>query len=53
MEREILLNYRINWMPKVGSFFYFVINQNINTNDNKFKLTKTSILVKLLWRFAV
>jgi len=52
-ENEILLNYRINWIPKTGSYFYFVINQNINTEDNSFKIIRTTILGKLIWRFAI
>lgn len=50
---EILLNYRINWIPKIGSYFYFVVNQNISTHDNQIKLTRTTILGKLIWRFAI
>ena len=52
-ENEILFNYRINWIPKLGSFFYFVINQNINTENNSFKIVRTTILGKLIWRFAI
>ena len=50
---EMLLNYRINWIPKIGSFFYFVINQNVSTGNNTLKLTNTTILAKLVWRFAI
>ena len=52
-ENEILINYRINWIPKIGSFFYFVINQNINTENHTFKIERTTILGKLIWRFAI
>ncbi len=52
-EDEMLLNYRINWIPKIGSDFYFVINQVIDTSNNTFKLTRTTILAKLIWRFAM
>jgi hypothetical protein len=52
-ENEILINYRINWIPKIGSYFYFVINQNINTEGNSFKIARTTILGKLIWRFAL
>ncbi len=50
---EVILNYRINWIPKIGSFFYFVVNQNIDTANNSIKLTRTTILAKLIWRFAL
>jgi hypothetical protein len=51
-DETVLINYRINWIPKIGSFFYFVINQEYNTN-NGFKMEWTTILGKLIWRFAV
>ena len=51
-DKNILLNYRINWIPKIGSFFYFVINQEFST-DNGIKLERTTIIGKLIWRFAL
>lgn len=52
-DNQMLLNYRINWIPKIGSFFYFVVNQNVDTSNNTLKLTNTTILAKLVWRFAI
>ncbi|MCK5519773.1 MAG: hypothetical protein KAI81_01555, partial [Candidatus Marinimicrobia bacterium] len=49
---QIFLNYRINWIPKTGSYFYFVINQEYNTSD-QLKLMRTTIIGKLIWRFAL
>jgi len=51
-DKKMLINYRINWIPKVGSYFYFVVNQEFDTN-NIIKLTRTTILGKLIWRFAI
>ena len=51
-EDNILINYRINWIPKIGSFFYFVVNQEFNTT-NSITLKRTTILGKLIWRFAL
>lgn len=51
-DNNILLNYRINWIPKIGSFFYFIINQEFNT-ENTIKLERTTIMGKLIWRFAI
>ncbi len=48
-EQEILLNFRINWIPKIGSDFYFVINQLIDTSNHSFVLRETTILAKLIW----
>ena len=51
-DEDILINYRINWIPKIGSYFYFVVNQEFDTNDG-IKLKRTTILGKLIWRFAL
>jgi len=48
----VLVNYRINWIPKIGSFFYFVINQAYDTSSG-FALERTTVLGKLIWRFAI
>jgi len=51
-DNNILLNYRINWIPKIGSFFYFIINQEFNT-ENTIKLERTTIIGKFIWRFTL
>ena len=51
-DKNILLNYRINWIPKIGSYFYFVVNQEFNA-ENGIKLERTTIIGKLIWRFAL
>ena len=50
---EVLLNFRVNWIPKIGSDFYFVINQVIDTDNGAFRLLETTVLAKLIWRFAL
>ena len=50
-DEHILLNYRINWIPKIGRYFYFVINQDFSTH-NGLKLHRTTVIGKLIWRFA-
>ena len=51
-DKNILVNYRINWIPKIGSYFYFVINQEFSA-DNSIKLKRTTIIGKIIWRFAL
>ena len=51
-DKNVFLNYRINWIPKIGSFFYFVINQELSTTDG-IKLERTTVIGKLIWRFAI
>lgn len=52
-DEEILLNFRINWIPVIGTDFYFVINQSISTQNNEIKIERTTILGKLIWRFVI
>ena len=51
-DENMLVNYRLNWIPKIGSYFYFVVNQEFDTN-NGIKVKRTTIMGKLIWRFAL
>lgn len=52
-ENLILLNFRMNWIPKLGSNFFFVVNQSIDTQGHTLKLTNTTVMSKLVWRFVL
>ena len=52
-DREILFNFRLNWIPKPGADLYFVINQSFDTLSSRWKSTNTTILSKLVWRFEI
>ena len=51
--QDILLNFRVNWIPKIGTDFYFVVNQSISTLDHKFTIERTTVIGKLIWRFVI
>jgi hypothetical protein len=51
-DEEILLNFRLNWIPKIGSDFYLAVNQKIFTGRPGWKLEETTILLKFIWRFS-
>jgi hypothetical protein len=51
-DNEIILNYRLNWIPKIGSDFYFVINQIVDRENDNYSLKSTTILAKFVWRFT-
>lgn len=51
--KEILINFRVNWIPVVGSDVYFVINQSISRNNPKWTIENTTILSKFVWRIPV
>ncbi len=52
-EENIILNYRINWIPKPGSYFYFVVNQEISTFGGKLHTTDVTVLAKVIWLFNI
>ncbi|HGY56978.1 MAG TPA: hypothetical protein ENK44_14820 [Caldithrix abyssi] len=52
-EETALINFRINWIPTPGTNFYFVVDQAIDTRRHTIKLTDTTILTKLIWRFVL
>ena len=51
-DKEVNINYRINWKPKIGSDFYLVINQLLET-ENKLKSKDFVILAKFSWLFII
>jgi len=53
LSEDIMLNYRINWIPKVGSDFYFVVNQRIKTKGNTIEFGDFTLLAKFIWRLSI
>jgi len=51
-DEEILLNFRLNWIPKIGSDFYLAVNQKIFTGRPGWRLEGTTIQLKFIWRFS-
>lgn len=49
----INLNFRLQMIPKVGTDFFFIINQAYDTQLNRVDLQRTTIIGKLIWRFVV
>ena len=52
-DQEAILNFRLNWIPKPGADLYFVVNQSYATGGNTLKVTNTTVLSKLIWRFVL
>lgn len=46
---QFLLNYRLRLIPKIGTDFYLILNQDYRSWD----LQRTTILGKLIWRFIL
>ena len=51
-DKEVLVNFRVNWIPKPGTNFYFVVNQYYET-ANGLKVKTTTVQAKLIWRFVL
>lgn len=51
-QNEVNLNYRFNWKPKIGSDFYFVLNQILST-ENKLKSKDFALLAKFVWMIII
>ncbi len=47
------LNFRLEWIPKIGTNFYFIVNQNFNTKHSDWRNEKLTILGKVIWRFVI
>jgi Domain of unknown function (DUF5916) len=52
-DNEVLLNFRVNWIPEPGTNFYFVVNQSYDTSGSEWQSTNTTVLTKLIWRFVL
>lgn len=52
-DEEILLNFRINWIPRPGTDFFFVVNQSVGTPNSTWRAANTTVLSKFVWRFVL
>ncbi len=52
-DREIILNFRLNWIPQPGSDLFLVINQSADSGDRFWVPTRTTVVSKLVWRLAI
>jgi len=50
---EMNLNFHVNWIPKIGSDFYFVVNQNYSGPNFNLRARNLTVLAKLVWRFTI
>ena len=52
-EDAVLINFRVNWIPKPGTNLYFVVNQGYDTENKTFVSKYTTVQLKLIWRFVL
>ncbi len=52
-DQEIITNFRLHWIPVLGADFYFIVNQRFDTQSSSLEVEKTTLIGKLIWRFAL
>ena len=55
LENVMLYNFRLHWIPKIGSDIYFVFNTNYDEPIKQIELLKPETsagILKLVWRFT-
>lgn len=52
-DQEMNINYRLQLIPKVGTDFYFIVNQLLDTSAGRWKLSYTVVQGKLIWRLIL
>lgn len=49
---EVILNYRLRWIPFPGANLYFVVNQIYQSFSPDLVVSDTAVIVKVVWRFT-
>ncbi len=52
-QEQMSFNFRLQIIPRIGTDFFFIVNQIYDTQGNAFTMTRTTILGKLVWRFTI
>jgi hypothetical protein len=50
---EVIVNFRLNWIPQPGSDLFLVINQLAESDDTWWRARRTTLVSKLVWRFVL
>ncbi|MDP2957363.1 MAG: hypothetical protein Q8N53_13140 [Longimicrobiales bacterium] len=51
-DEEIIMNFRVNWIPQPGSDVYLVVNQLTDSDGPFWRPLRTTAVTKLVWRIA-
>lgn len=52
-QNEFNLNFRLQFIPKIGTDFFLIVNQVYDTQTGTLDPTRGTVLGKLIWRFVV
>ncbi len=47
------MNFRLEWIPKIGTNFFLIVNQNLNTSYPDWRSERITVLGKIIWRFVI
>ena len=50
---EVIVNFRLNWIPEPGSDLFLVINEGAATGGRFWVPARTTVVSKLVWRIAI
>ena len=52
-QQEMNINFRLQLIPKIGTDFFLIVNQIVDTRSGKLVSERSTILAKLIWRFVI
>ncbi len=52
-DNEILLNFRMNWIPKPGADLFLIINHLTDTFEKRWGRKHLAVMLKFVWRFTI
>lgn len=50
---QVLLNFRMNWIPKTGADLFLIINHVTDTYEKRWGEKHLAVLLKFVWRFTI
>jgi hypothetical protein len=52
-QQELNFNFRLQIIPKIGADFFLIVNQLYDTRSQRFDSKRSTVIGKLIWRFAI
>ncbi len=52
-QQEMNINFRLQLIPKIGTDFFLIYNQIVDTRTGDFIAERSTLLAKLVWRFVL
>lgn len=52
-DEEAIFNFRLHWIPIIGADFFFIFNQAYDASGKNWRVERTTVLGKLIWRFVI